>query len=394
MKTFFLLLTWSARPASSYGHAHPYACPYLCMHAIRRCKQVYAMLLALLLGLAAPAWAAKPQFSQAAPEKRLSFPHDFGAHPSFRTEWWYVTGWLQTPSRQPLGFQITFFRSAGEHDAANPSRFAPRQLIIAHAALSDPAYGKLRHEQKIAREGFGLAYAKEGNTDLKIDDWHLVRTVDGRYRAAIRAQHFQFSLTLIPTQPPLLQGEQGFSRKGGSAGQASHYYSEPHLQVKGEIVRNGKPVAVDGTAWLDHEWSTSMLAENASGWDWVGINLENGSALMAFQIRGKNGEKLWAHAALRDAEGRMRQFKPEEVHFSPQRHWRSPRTNASYPVATLIHTAEISWQITPLLDDQELDSRQSTGSVYWEGAVTVTRNGVSAGRGYLEMTGYAAPLKL
>jgi len=349
---------------------------------------------ALLFCFAAGGWAAPPQFSAVTPGKPLDFPQDFGAHPSFRTEWWYVTGWLQTPDNKPLGFQITFFRSATEHDAADPSRFAPKQLIIAHAALSDPAFGRLRHAQKIAREGFGLAYAKAGDTDVKIEDWQLSRAADGRYRASIRSAQFAFEFTLTPTQPPMPQGEHGFSRKGSGPRQASYYYSQPQLKVTGSIVREGKPVSIGGNAWLDHEWSTSVLDENASGWDWTGINLDDGSALMAFQIRSKTGEKLWAHAALRDAQGRVRQFEPEQVRFSPLRHWRSPHTRASYPVAMEIRTGPTVWQLTPLQDDQELDSRQSTGSVYWEGAVSATRDGQPAGRGYLEMTGYLAPLKL
>lgn len=354
--------------------------------------------LLMLYGLAflamPPAFAAPPQFSEVVPDKPLSFPRDFGAHPDFRTEWWYATGWLETPDGKPLGFQITFFRSATEHDRANPSRFAPNQLIIAHAALSDPAIGKLLHDQKSAREGFDLAYAKQGNTDVKIDDWHLIRDEQGHYQTIIKARDFTINLTLTPTQPVLLQGHGGLSRKGPKPEQASYYYSEPHLQVTGTISREGKPVTVNGNAWLDHEWFNSYLDLNTTGWDWTGINLEGGAALMAFQIRDKDGSKTWAHATLRDPSGRVTYFRPEQVHFQPLRTWRSPRTNAVYPIAIKIRTGTIEWQLTPLQDDQELDSRQSTGTVYWEGAVTVTRDGKPVGRGYLELTGYVTPLKL
>jgi predicted secreted hydrolase len=369
-------------------------------HAVRLRRLKAAV--ALLAKLAILSWslvtvsatAAAPQFTPVTPDKPVAFPADYGAHPGFRTEWWYATGWLQTPDKQALGFQITFFRSATGHDPANPSRFAPKQLIIAHAALSHPADGKLLHDQKSAREGFGLAYAKENNTDVKLDDWSLVRDAGGRYQATIKARDFALTLSLTPTQPPLLQGENGFSRKGPKPEQASYYYSEPHLQVAGSVIRNGKPAAVSGSAWLDHEWSTSVLDENAAGWDWLGANLDDGSVLMAFQIRGKNGEKLWAHGTLRDKSGRITQYAPEQVRFTPLRTWRSPRTNTAYPVATMIRTGVVTWRLTPLQDDQELDSRQSTGAVYWEGAVTVTRDGQAAGRGYLEMTGYVKPLKL
>jgi predicted secreted hydrolase len=350
-----------------------------------------AFALALIAGFAC---AAPPHFSEVVPGKPLSFPQDFGAHPGFRTEWWYVTGWLNTSDGKPLGFQVTFFRSATEHDPADPSRFAPKQLILAHVALSDPALGKLLHDQKSAREGFDLAYAKSGDTDVKLDDWRMVRGADGRYRTTLAARDFALNLTLTPTQPLMPQGDHGFSQKGPKPAQASYYYSEPQLRVSGNVTRSGKPLAVNGSAWLDHEWSTSVLDADAAGWDWVGANLDDGSALMAFRIRSKSGAKLWAHAASRDKNGNVTQYGPQQVRFIPQRTWRSPRTGAVYPVATRIEIGPTAWQLAPLQDDQELDSRQSTGAVYWEGAVGVSRDGKPAGHGYLELTGYFKPLKL
>ncbi|WP_211451260.1 carotenoid 1,2-hydratase [Collimonas antrihumi] len=359
------------------------------------------LLCALLLLWAPSQFAAPPRFAQVTPGHPLTLPQDSGAHPDFRTEWWYVTGWLSTPDGKPIGFQITFFRSATEHDRANPSAFAPTQLIIAHAALSDPSLGKLLHAQKSARAGFGLAYAKEGNTDVALDDWRLLRGADGRYQASIATGEFTLQLSLTPGQPPLLQGDQGYSRKGPQAAQASYYYSEPQLQVSGRLTRAGHEQEVSGSAWLDHEWSTSVLDGDAVGWDWLGANLDDGSALMAFQIRNRSGNKIWAHAALRDASGKVTRLPPEQVSFQPERNWRSPRTDASYPVQQSLRidansgagTDAATWSLIPLQDDQELDSRQSTGSVYWEGAVTVNRDGRRAGRGYLELTGYLKALK-
>jgi predicted secreted hydrolase len=350
--------------------------------------------LAMFMLAATSVSAAPPRFAEVRPNEALVFPRDHGAHPDYRTEWWYATGWLQTPDGKPLGFQLTFFRAATEHDSANPSKFAPRQLIIAHAALSDPAVGRLLHDQKAAREGFGLAYAKTGNADVKLDDWSFRRDDKGVYHASIPAADFTLTLELTPTQPLMPQGEAGYSRKGPLPGQASHYFSEPQLRVAGSVSRNGKPVKVTGSAWLDREWSTSYLAPEAAGWDWTGINLDDGSALMAFRIRGKDGGTLWSHATLRDAGGRLTQFAQEQITFTPDRQWTSPHTNASYPVAMTIRTGDIRWKLTPLQDDQELDSRASTGSVYWEGAMRVERDGKPAGHGYLELTGYVQPLKL
>jgi predicted secreted hydrolase len=168
--------------------------------------------------------------------------------------------------------------------------------------------------------------------------------------------------------------------------------------VSGTVVRGGRPVAVTGTAWLDHEWSSQVLDPQATGWDWTGINLQDGGSLMAFRIRARDGGVVWSHATLCDAQGRVTQYGPDAVRFVPRTRWTSPRTGASYPVALDLELGRgpgaTRWRIDPLQPDQELDSRRSTGAVYWEGAVGVTRDGRPAGRGYLELTGYASPMKL
>ena len=353
-----------------------------------------SMILLILSLVAAETIAESSRLLPVVPGYKLTFPHDYGAHQDFRLEGWDITGWLETEDKKPLVFQVTFFRYATGHNHDNPSRFAAKYLIIAHLALSDPAVGKLMHTEKSAREGFDLAYARAGNTDVKLDDWTLVREEDGRYQVYIRPGDFGLQLSLTPTQMLMLQDQNGFSRKGPKPEQASYYYSEPHLSVTGTVFRQNRPTAVTGRAWLDHEWSTAYLDPEADGWDWVGANLDDGSSLMAFQIRKKNGGKVWAYAALRSVSGDIKFFNPEEVEFTPIRTWQSPHTEALYPVAMHIRTGEIEWQLTPLLDDQELDSRQSTGSVYWEGAVTLTRDNQPAGRGYLELTGYVKPLAL
>jgi predicted secreted hydrolase len=341
------------------------------------------------------------EFAAVTPDHPLVFAHDTGAHPAFRTEWWYATGWLNQPDGKPLGFQITFFRSATGHDPADTGAFAPSQLIIAHAALSDPSLGRLVHDQKIARQGFGLAYAKTDNTDVKLDAWQLVRAADGHYTVTVNAADFTLNLSLTPTQEPLLQGDKGYSRKGPLAAQASYYYSEPQLRVSGKVTRvshssdqAGLDTAVTGSAWLDHEWSSTVLSADAAGWDWLGANLSDGSALMAFKVRGRNGGTVWSHAALRETNGRVTVFDAGQVDFMPLRTWRSPRAGTSYPVSETLRTGALTWRLDPLMDDQELDSSQSTGAVYWEGAVAISRDGKTLGHGYLELTGYAKALKL
>lgn len=353
------------------------------------------ILFILLLCLIQAAGAAPPTYPPVTPQRTLAFPADFGAHPDYRTEWWYVTGWLNTPDGKPLGFQVTFFRSRPGVNQANPSAFAAKQLIIGHAALSDPALGHLLHDQRSARAGFGLAYARTGNLDVKLDDWHMLRGADGRYTVQVRSSQMRFDLVLAPTQALLLQGVHGYSQKGRAAQHASYYYSEPQLAVSGRIAHaNGPAQSVSGSAWMDHEWSSDALPPDAAGWDWIGANLADGGALMAFQVRNRRGSKIWSHATLRDHAGKVTQFTPDQVSFQAFQQWQSPRTEAVYPVATVLTTGAIKWRMTPLQPDQELDSRRSTGAVYWEGAIKVERDGVPAGRGYLELTGYLQPMNL
>jgi predicted secreted hydrolase len=351
---------------------------------------------ALLLAIAC-SWLCGPavaqDYAQVKPGVELQFPRDHGSHPQFRSEWWYLTGWVKDAKGRDLGIQITFFRNRPLVAENNPSRFAPRQLLFAHAALADPANGKLLHDQRAARAGFGLAEAQEGRADVAIDDWSLRQTAGG-YSASVTAREFAYALDFKLTQPVLLQGERGLSRKGPQARQASYYYSQPHLAVSGSIALKGEMIAVNGEAWLDHEWSSEYLAPEAAGWDWIGLNLADGGALMAFRMRDKQGGTLWAGGSLRAADGRVRNFAPGEVRFGPLRRWRSPRTQAEYPVALRVQAGDMKFELDPMMDDQELDSRASTGTIYWEGAVSAKSGGKLLGRGYLELTGYWRPLRL
>ena len=349
----------------------------------------------LLLPLAAatPAASDNVRYSDVRPGRALAFPRDHGAHPDFRTEWWYITGWVRDAEGRDFGIQITFFRNRPGVQETSASRFAPTQLLFAHAALADGSHGRLRHDQRAARAGFGLAEATLATTDVRIDGWSIVLDGD-RYRARIVASAFEFDLAFTATQPLLLQGEAGISRKGPRPLQASFYYSRPHLSVEGSVTVAGAPNAVRGTAWLDHEWSSEYLAPEAAGWDWIGINLDDGGALMAFRIRHRDGRVLWAGGSLRDGRGARRVFSPGEIAFEPMRAWTSPRTDTTWPVAMRVRAGDLELELEPLMDDQELDSRASVGTIYWEGAVRAMTAGRVVGRGYLELTGYWQPMKL
>lgn len=349
------------------------------------------MLLAIisLIGAAPPG----PHFAEVRPGVALAFPRDHGAHPDYRTEWWYLTGWLDGPGEKHRGFQITFFRTATGLGAYSRSAFAPRQILFAHAALSDPAIGHLLHGERIAREGLGVAAASRTDTDVAIDDWRLRRLSDGRFMAHVAGDGFILDLAFRPTQPVLAEGDQGYSRKGPAPHSASRYYSLPHLAVSGSVMRNGRPEPVAGTAWLDREWSSSYLPPGAIGWDWTGLNFTDGGTLMAFRIRRADGSALWTGGTWRAADGNLTVLGPRDVAFEPRQRWRSPRTGALYPIDPVLRIrlpdGVRTLPLRPLLPDQELDTRAAGTPVYWEGAVTT-----SGGRGYLELTGYASDLHL
>jgi predicted secreted hydrolase len=366
------------------------------------------------LSLATAAATLLPN-AHALPQRTLAFPRDHGAHPDFRTEWWYITGHAKTPAGQnsagrEFGFQVTFFRSRVEATQNMQSQFAAKQLIFAHCAVTDVQGKKLWHDQRIAREGFGIAQASEQDTDVKLRDWTLKRAIpqlkgnlaaldaEVAYEARIAAKDFALDLRFAETQTLLLQGNQGLSRKGPDEKQASYYYSKPHLAATGRIALQGQNFDIQGTAWLDHEWSQELLHPEAVGWDWIGMNLFDGSALTAFQLRRKDGSALWTGGSYRPppASG-LPTFiaHPGEVKFQALKPWTSPTTGAKYPTEWLVRTPADYYTVRAVIPNQELDSRNSTGAVYWEGLSDLfDSNGKHVGRGYLEMTGYAGALRM
>ncbi len=329
----------------------------------------------------------------------LTFPADFGAHPDLAVEWWYLTGLLGQGDGGPprFGYQLTFFRLRGPAPADHPSRLAARQLLMGHVALSDLGARRLRHEQRLLRTLPGAVQAAVGDCELRLRDWTLKREGSGRdeaYRAAFGGPGFSLRLQLAAAEPPLLQGEAGLSRKGADPAQFSHYYSRPQLATQAELVLDGgAPQHLTGRAWLDHEWSDSVLGD-AIGWDWLGINLDDGRSLTLFQLRRRDGsrpdQRSWAGGSLR-APGRAdRSFSPDEVEMTPTRHWTSPATGARWPIEWRLRSPAGEMQLVAAFEAQEIDARRSTGLVYWEGAARLLdAGGRPIGAGYLELTGYA-----
>jgi predicted secreted hydrolase len=324
------------------------------------------------------------------PGRAISFPRDEGSHPEFRIEWWYITGWLKGQAGDPLGFQITFFRTRPGLDESNPSRFAAKQLLFAHVAVSDPNRGELLRAERSARAGFSLAEASEEGLDVRLDDWSL-RKEGAVYRARIASDEFAMDFVFEPTQAPLLQGIDGFSQKGPAPRSASYYYSLPQLRTSGTLSIGDDKQTVSGEAWFDHEWSSTIMDEQASGWDWAGINFTDGTAVMAFQMRNREQQEHWAAATWRKPEELPQTFAPAQIEWTPLRRWRSPRTSIEYPIEWRVRIGSRLLTLKPLMDDQENDARNSTGTLYWEGAVRAfDERGAEVGKGYLELTGYGS----
>ena len=339
--------------------------------------------------------------------RTLVFPRDHGTHNDTRTEWWYLTGHAKDEQGREFGFQVTFFRSRVDGTQALQSRLAAKHLLFAHAAITDVQSGRLLHDQRMARWNGEMptqtergVFASEADTRVVLRDWHIERAADGRYTTRIGGDALNIDLIAQPQQAWLLQGDEGFSRKGPDASQASFYVSHPQLAVQGTLGIGRQRFAVTGTAWLDHEWSEALLHPEAVGWDWIGMNLFDGHSLTAFQLRRADGSKVWAGGSFRAAGSAQSptdiyRFRPGEVDFKPQRYWTSPLTRARYPVEWLIRTPADFYTVRAVIDPQELDGRQGTGTVYWEGLSDLFEsNGQRVGRGYLEMTGYAQRLVL
>jgi len=337
----------------------------------------------------------------------LVFPRDHGAHPDTRTEWWYLTGQAQDAAGREFGFQVTFFRSRVDPAQALSGRLAARQLLFAHAAITDVAGQRLHHDERIARwngepppSPERAVFASERDTEVHIRDWFLQRRADGGYRTRLTGDTLLIELEAEAPQAWLLQGDRGFSRKGPDAAQASFYVTQPQLRVRGTLGLAGQRFGVTGTAWLDHEWSEALLHPEAVGWDWIGMNLFEGHSLTAFQLRRADGSKLWAGGSFRaagDAQdpNAIHRFPVGEVDFAPRRWWTSPLTRTRYPVEWAVRTPADFYTVRARIDAQELDSRASTGAIYWEGlSDLIDSNGRTVGRGYLEMTGYAKRLVL
>jgi predicted secreted hydrolase len=345
---------------------------------------------------AAPGQPAVAAFAQALTPRSFEFPRDDGPHPQFRQEWWYVTGNLDAADGARFGFELTFFRYAlapQVPSAVMPqtSAWRTRQIYVAHFAITDVARGRFRSAQKLERDALGLAGAQGEPLKVWIDDWSLSAAPDARgaWRASAAQPGYALELELRPLTAPVLNGAAGLSVKSGRPGDATYYYSIPRLTASGRILRDGRAIQVQGLAWLDREWGSGDLGPDEVGWDWFGLQLGDGSALMFYALRDRGGGRDPHSAATWvDPAGRYRALSGDEVQIEVMGHWTDGH-GVRYPAGWRIRSSALGLDLAvqPVLPDQEL----RTTPRYWEGAVDVSGERAErrvAGRGYVELVGY------
>ena len=326
-------------------------------------------------------------FERAFEPREFRFPEDHGPHPGFRNEWWYLTGNVETAEGRRFGYQVTFFRNAlapPEEPPPGPlSAWRGNDVWMAHAALTDAGGERHYALERFSRENPGLAGARAEPFEVWLETWRLFSpTGGGPWQLDVETEDFSLALALDPLKQPVLQGENGLSRKSAEPGNASYYYSLTRLATQGEVVLAGRAYAVEGLSWLDREWSTSALAPDQSGWDWFSLQFDDGSELMYYQLRDRRGD---AHPFSRGNRttpaGAQRAMQPGEVALMPLQSWTSPY-GVDYTTAWRLQHGGDEWLIRALLEQQLMDLSVR----YWEGAVEVldADSGVRVGRGYLE----------
>ncbi|HEX5514725.1 MAG TPA: lipocalin-like domain-containing protein [Gammaproteobacteria bacterium] len=335
-------------------------------------------------------------YARADAVRPFSFPADHAAHPDYRSEWWYLTGNLQADDGRRYGFQFTIFRLAlAPEPRVGTSAWGTRQAYMGHFAITDISAGRIHAFERFSRGALGLAGAEaEPVVRIWLDDWQLAAAQGDSFPWLLQAAEGDtaLQLRLTPRKPLVLQGEQGLSRKGPEPGNASYYYSYTRLAADGELSLGGQRLKVTGSAWLDREWSTSLLSPEVRGWDWFSLQLEDGSELMLYRLRTASGiVEAFGAGIYVPADGPPQRLSGQDFLLEPTAHWTSPHTKTRYPTGWRARVPALGAElaITAATADQELDLSVR----YWEGAVDVAgRLGKQPvkGVGYMELTGYGS----
>lgn len=334
------------------------------------------------------------QFALASQSREFEFPADHGPHPDYKTEWWYVTGNVESTEGDAFGYQVTFFRiGLTATQPAIESVWATNQIYMAHVALTDITQQQYYSQERFARAALGLAGAQSSPViKVWLEDWGLQGSDAALFPMKININDKDFALELnLNTQKPIvLQGDKGLGQKGPEPGNASYYYSYTRLLTEGEIRIEEKVFAVQGNSWLDREWSTSMLPKDVEGWDWFSIQLNNNTEIMFYRLRKPNGEATkFSRGSLVLANGDKINLSAEQLSATPTDWWQSPASGVRYPVAwrLAIPDYQIELEVEAAIQNQE----QNHAVRYWEGAIKIRgeyQQQEVEGKGYLELAGY------
>jgi len=333
-------------------------------------------------------------YAAATEPRTFSFPSDHGPHPKFRNEWWYLTGNLDGQNGERFGFELTIFRFllTPSVQRQQASRWQSDQVYIGHFAISDVGNEQFHVAQRFSRGSMGLAGARAEPFRVWVEDWSIAARPGAAttWRVQAADQDRLLDLNLTQLKPPVLNGQNGLSRKAAEPGNASYYYSISRLQTEGLLQIGKQRFAVSGFSWLDREWSSSALSADQAGWDWFALQLDDGSELMLYQLRRLDGSRdPFSAGTWISRSGDSNHLDASEFRIEITQFWDSP-LGGRYPSAWQVSVPSLDLQldVQPVMDDQEL----RTTVLYWEGAVDVSgkRNGKKlGGRGYVELTGYA-----
>lgn len=356
-----------------------------------------AMFLPLLLIHPSAIADAEKKFKLALPGYRYKFPADHYSHDEFKTEWWYYTGHLQSNEGKPFGFELTFFRSGVPIiDGVSTGAFQLKNVYMAHFALTDVAAKKFYHEEKMSRGGAGAAGASEKDYRVWLENWSVTRDPKtGRHILNARTKDCSIKLYLDEGKVPALHGNQGVSQKASCVGCASHYYSLTRMPADGELTVGETKYFVRGSGWMDHEFGSNQLAADQVGWDWFSIQLDDGTDMMLYLMRLRNGSyDPHSSGTFVAADGGVEHLQLKDYSIQPSQKWKSPHTGGQYPTRfhVTVPSKQLDIQIEALVQDQELASKDKSGISYWEGACRVSGKRAGAnvrGQAYVEMTGYS-----
>ncbi len=327
----------------------------------------------------------------------VSLPRDLAAHKNAQTEWWYYTGHFETNAGKKFGFELVFFKRRTDLDKFSlvPLRLFGNPIYFAHFALTDVNEKDFRYAHRKSANGFFdlPASASEEHFHIRLGDWSLREAKDAHVlRATIGDTVFE--ATLKPSKKPILNGiaKDGVSFK--DEGQASRYFSYTRMEMEGDLILDGATEHFNGSAWMDREFGTWTPTDKQKGWDWFSIQLNDETEVMCYQLRDSAGSVSdFSSGTFVGKDGEFEPLGKSDFTIEPTGFWKSPHTNATYPSGwkVTIPKYELDLTVTPVMPEQELDTRGTTMIVYWEGACEVRGRAADRdihGRAYVELVGY------